>query len=110
MVVPLVANSRDYIDLRKFENAPSVSRHLAECGVELRAGAKFMTSARSVTVVGILVASITFIFFAPALRVQAQRSGAATRVNWPLHNLDLAGSRYSTMDQINSSNVKTLTP
>src|SRR5262249_9599871 len=31
-------------------------------------------------------------------------------INWPLHNLDLAGSRYSTIDQINRSNVKTLTP
>ena len=31
-------------------------------------------------------------------------------VSWPLHNLDLAGSRYSTLDQINTSNVKTLTP
>ena len=31
-------------------------------------------------------------------------------VNWPLHNLDLAGSRFSTLDQINTSNVKTLTP
>ena len=31
-------------------------------------------------------------------------------MNWPLHNLDLAGSRFSTLDQINTSNVKTLTP
>ena len=30
--------------------------------------------------------------------------------DWPLHNLDLAGSRFSTLDQINTSNVKTLTP
>jgi len=41
-------------------------------------------------------------------RVAAQ-SGAAS-VNWPLHNLDLAGTRFSTLDQINRSNVKTLTP
>jgi len=31
-------------------------------------------------------------------------------VNWPLHNLDLAGSRFSGMDQINTTNVATLTP
>src|SRR6186997_2771570 len=31
-------------------------------------------------------------------------------VSWPLQNRDLAGSRYSTLDQINRSNVKTLTP
>src|SRR4030095_13527812 len=31
-------------------------------------------------------------------------------VSWPLHNLDLAGSRFSTLDQINTSNVRTLTP
>jgi glucose dehydrogenase len=42
-----------------------------------------------------------------------QRSGSpadATKVDWPLHNLDLAGSRFSTMKQINTSNVKSLTP
>jgi len=33
-----------------------------------------------------------------------------TSANWPLHNLDLAGSRYSTLDQINTSNVKSLVP
>ena len=42
--------------------------------------------------------------------VEAQRQGAARSVDWPLHNLDLAGSRFSTLDQINKSNVKTLTP
>src|SRR5207249_3496426 len=29
---------------------------------------------------------------------------------WTLHNLDLAGSRYSTLDQINRSTVKSLVP
>jgi quinohemoprotein ethanol dehydrogenase len=42
--------------------------------------------------------------------VAAQAPEAARTVNWPLHNLDLAGTRYSTMDQINRSNVKTLVP
>jgi alcohol dehydrogenase (cytochrome c) len=31
-------------------------------------------------------------------------------VNWPLHNLDLAGGRFSPMDQVNTSNVATLAP
>ena len=31
-------------------------------------------------------------------------------VDWPLHNLDLYGGRYSPMDQINRSNVGALTP
>lgn len=43
-----------------------------------------------------------------AAGVAAQRRGAA--VDWPLHNFDLAGGRYSTMDQINTRNVKDLTP
>src|SRR5262245_63763061 len=43
-------------------------------------------------------------------RMAAQSRTAATTVNWTLHNLDLAGTRYSAMDQINRSNVKSLTP
>jgi len=42
--------------------------------------------------------------------LSAQRPNAATTVNWPLHNLDLAGTRFSPMDQINRANVKSLTP
>jgi len=45
-----------------------------------------------------------------APRVAAQAGAAVTTVNWPLHNLDLAGSRYSTLDQITRSNVSTLVP
>jgi quinohemoprotein ethanol dehydrogenase len=40
----------------------------------------------------------------------AQRPHTPTMVNWSLHNLDLAGTRFSTLDQINTSNVKSLTP
>ena len=69
-----------------------------------------MMSVRSVTVLGILAGLAMLFVFAPAPYVDAQRSGAATTANWSLHNLDLAGRRYSTMDQINPSNVKTLTP
>ena len=46
---------------------------------------------------------------ATASVVPAQRK-AVTSVDWPLHNLDLAGSRFSPMDQINTSNVKSLVP
>ena len=45
-----------------------------------------------------------------APRLDAQRQGAVASVNWPLHNLDLFGSRFSTLDQINTSNVQSLTP
>jgi alcohol dehydrogenase (cytochrome c) len=34
----------------------------------------------------------------------------ARNVDWTLHNADLAGTRYSPLDQINRSNVKSLTP
>src|SRR5581483_10421773 len=43
-----------------------------------------------------------------APRLAAQ--GRLTPVNWALHNLDLAGTRYSPLDQINRTNVKLLTP
>ena len=43
-------------------------------------------------------------------RLAAQAPGRPPTANWALHNLDLAGTRYSTLDQINRSNVKTLTP
>jgi glucose dehydrogenase len=32
----------------------------------------------------------------------------AQSVNWPLHNLDIAGSRFSPADQITTANVKSL--
>src|SRR3954465_1154143 len=34
----------------------------------------------------------------------------AQTVNWALHNLDLAGGRFSPMEQINTANVATLAP
>ena len=43
-------------------------------------------------------------------RLAAQAPNRPTTVNWALHNLDLAGTRYSPLDQINRSNVKSLTP
>jgi glucose dehydrogenase len=55
-----------------------------------------------------LLAIQAFGAFSP--RMAAQSRTAATTVDWPLHNLDLAGTRFSPMDQINRSNVKSLTP
>jgi quinohemoprotein ethanol dehydrogenase len=37
-------------------------------------------------------------------------SARAQDIDWPLHNLDLGGSRFADMDQIDTSNVRTLTP
>lgn len=38
------------------------------------------------------------------------QSPVISTVNWPLRNLDLAGGRFSAMDQIDTSNVATLSP
>ena len=38
------------------------------------------------------------------------QSGTGRSVDWPLHNLDLAGSRFSPLEQINTTNVEKLTP
>jgi quinohemoprotein ethanol dehydrogenase len=46
--------------------------------------------------------------FAPG--VFAQRQTVRNKADWPLHNLDLAGTRFSPLDQINTSNVKSLAP
>src|SRR5262245_25706589 len=45
-------------------------------------------------------------------RLTAQQGGAPTTrsADWALHNLDLAGSRFSRLDQINTKNVKSLSP
>src|SRR5262245_23539751 len=43
-------------------------------------------------------------------QIGAQGQSRPTTVNWSLHNLDLAGTRYSPLDQINRSNVKSLVP
>src|SRR4029077_1589745 len=69
-----------------------------------------MTFARPIAVWTMTTAWVVMASAGLSPRVEAQRPAAVTTVNWPLHNLDLAGSRYSTMDQINASNVKTLTP
>src|SRR5262245_9195191 len=69
----------------------------------------------STRVIAVVVLAIGIAAAIPAAsrwlpRLAAQTRTPATTVNWPLHNLDLAGSRYSTLDQINRSNVKSLVP
>src|SRR6187397_2722702 len=66
-----------------------------------------MRTRRSVSKVTIVL-GLLVVLSITCIAVQTPRAGAS--VNWPLHNLDLAGTRYSTLDQINRSNVKTLTP
>ena len=44
------------------------------------------------------------------LSSSAQRSNTARSMDWSLHNLDLAGTRYSPASQINTSNVMSLAP
>ena len=67
-----------------------------------------MERKKAVAFLSVVGAVVVLASYSP--RVDAQRSGSATTVNWPLHNLDLAGSRFSTLDQINTKNVKALTP
>jgi quinohemoprotein ethanol dehydrogenase len=57
----------------------------------------------------IVAAVAAWVASAPEPRLWAQRTGGKS-ANWALHNLDLFGSRYSTLDQITAANVKTLTP
>jgi len=53
---------------------------------------------------------LTCIIGCAALTMSAQQSGTSAFTNWPLHNLDLAGTRFSALDRITPSNVKSLTP
>jgi quinohemoprotein ethanol dehydrogenase len=56
----------------------------------------------------LLVASFAVLIGSHALVAQRPAGGASA--NWALHNLDLAGSRFSTLNQITTANVKSLTP
>ena len=44
------------------------------------------------------------------LTSSAQQPTASRTLDWRLHNLDLAGTRFSPANQINATNVKSLTP
>ena len=61
-----------------------------------------MRQKRATSVLGLFV--LTMVLGLPALAQDAHD------VDWPLHNLDLYGGRYSPMDQINRDNVATITP
>src|SRR3954468_24127627 len=52
----------------------------------------------------------SFAVLGAAFVVLATAVPFAQTVNWALHNLDLAGGRFSPMEQINTANVATLTP
>jgi len=67
---------------------------------------------RSVVTLSVAAAAAAFLFspFDGLPLAAQQTSSRPTTVDWPLHNLDLAGSRFSTLDQIKTSNVKSLTP
>jgi glucose dehydrogenase len=45
-----------------------------------------------------------------ALALYVSAPLAAQSFNWPLHNLDLAGSRFAALDQITPANVASLSP
>jgi len=53
---------------------------------------------------------LAFVGIATVTALMSSSAQPRSSVDWPLHNLDLAGSRFSTLDQINTSNVKSLTP
>jgi len=50
------------------------------------------------------------VFAAVALVAIHLAAQSQTTANWALHNLDLAGTRYSPLTQINRTNVKSLVP
>ena len=74
--------------------------------MDLAGETEFMKRKGTLTVLTLV--TVSAVLASP--RVKAQRSNTVTSVNWPLHNLDLAGGRFSRLDQINRSNVKSLTP
>jgi len=63
-----------------------------------------------VVVMCVAAAIVGAVRWDPAPVAFAQGQNRPATVNWALHNLDLAGTRYSPLDQINRSNVKSLTP
>src|SRR5262245_50801258 len=69
-----------------------------------------MMPIRTRVVVAAAVLGVVSIASRSMPRALAQGRATATSVDWPLHNLDLAGSRYSPLKQIDRSNVKSLVP
>lgn len=63
-------------------------------------------------VVLLVVGALAIVATSPLGRghLAAQGRAASRSTDWPLHNLDLSGTRYSTLTQITRSNVKSLVP
>jgi quinohemoprotein ethanol dehydrogenase len=55
-----------------------------------------------------VVLGSAFVVLGSSFALRAAQSGGTA--NWALHNLDLAGGRFSPLDQITASNVATLAP
>lgn len=61
---------------------------------------------RLIVAATLCVAGASAAWMWPAVHAQS----TSRTVNWALHNLDLAGTRYSPLDQITRANVKSLVP
>src|SRR5689334_8384892 len=80
-------------------------RRASDYARSVQAGVGRMASGAVSTMVRSLVLLSTVLVLLPASSVRGQRGGSRS-VNWPLHNLDLAGTRFSALDQINTANVR----
>ena len=67
-----------------------------------------MTMRHAITMICLGMSALVTLSLAAVTTASAQ--DRPETVNWPLHNFDLAGSRFSSLDQIDRSNVHTLTP
>jgi quinohemoprotein ethanol dehydrogenase len=65
------------------------------------------TRPRFLAALGLAAALVGWILARP---LPAAQGGSGRSVDWAIHNLDLAGTRFSTLDQINRDNVKSLVP
>ena len=63
-------------------------------------------SFRTSRVIGLL--SLVAMVTASALALVAQESERPAGADWPTYNRDLAGTRFSPLDQINTRNVRSL--
>src|SRR5262245_9432308 len=71
----------------------------------------FVAAAAALAIVSTVSISMTGPMSPMSVAAQTPASSLSGPVaDWPLHNLDLAGSRYSPLHQIDRSNVKSLVP
>jgi quinohemoprotein ethanol dehydrogenase len=57
-----------------------------------------------------IAATVSALLTSPVPAQLQPGPNAVTSLDWPLHNRDLAGTRFAAIDQINRSNVRTLVP